>query len=135
MDESILISIKKMLGLTEEYDHFDQDIIIYINSAFMTLKQLNVGPSDGFSINDKTAVWRDFISGGVTTISYDGSSQRAVSLGAIQGYIYTKVKLIFDPPQSSFAIEALNKIANEYEWRLNLEFDKEEVEWCHLVNV
>ena len=62
MEESILTSIKKMLGPSEDYDYFDPDLIIHINSVFMILTQLGVGPSEGFSIKDKTAVWSDFIS-------------------------------------------------------------------------
>ena len=62
MDESILTSIKKLLGVPKDYEHFDQDIIMHINSVFMILNQIGVGPSDGFSISDKTAIWSDFIS-------------------------------------------------------------------------
>lgn len=124
MDDSILNSIKKMLGLTEEYEHFDQDIIMYINSALMSLKQIGVGPSEGFCITDKTTTWGDFINNEEVTVSFDGTSRNLTNFGTIQSYIYTKVKLIFDPPQNSFAIESLNKIAAEYEWRLNLEYDK-----------
>ena len=60
--ESILTSIKKLLGITEEYEHFDADLIMHINSVFMILRQLGVGPSEGFSIKDKDAVWNDFLS-------------------------------------------------------------------------
>ena len=59
--ESILTSIKKLLGIAEEYNHFDQDIIIHINSVFSVLTQLGVGPANGFSITDKDATWNDFI--------------------------------------------------------------------------
>ena len=64
MDDSILTSIKKLLGITEDYEYFDKDIIMHINSVFMILNQLGIGPSEGFSIIDKTAIWRDFISEG-----------------------------------------------------------------------
>ena len=105
--ESILTSIKKLLGITEEYDHFDPDIIMHINSVFMILTQLGVGPSEGFSIEDDTSVWTDFI-------------QDANKIEAAKTYIYLKVKLIFDPPLSSAVIESTNRLINELEWRLNV---------------
>lgn len=105
--ESILISIKKLLGITEEYDQFDPDIIMHINSVFMILTQLGVGPAEGFSIEDDTAVWTDFI-------------QDVKKLESVKTYIYLKVKLAFDPPLSSAVIESMNRLINELEWRLNV---------------
>ena len=105
--ESILTSIKKLLGITEEYDQFDPDIIMHINSVFMILTQLGVGPAEGFSIEDDTAVWTDFI-------------QDIKKLESVKTYIYLKVKLAFDPPLSSAAIESMNRLINELEWRLNV---------------
>ena len=105
--ESILISIKKLLGITEEYDQFDPDIIMHINSVFMVLTQLGVGPSEGFSIEDDTSVWSDFI-------------QDANKIETIKSYIYLKVKLLFDPPLSSAVIDSTNRLINELEWRLNV---------------
>ena len=105
--ESILTSIKKLLGITEEYDQFDPDIIMHINSVFMILTQLGVGPAEGFSIEDDTAVWTDFI-------------QDAKKLESVKTYIYLKVKLLFDPPLSSAVIESMNRLINELEWRLNV---------------
>ena len=105
--ESILISIKKLLGITEEYDQFDPDIIMHINSVFMILTQLGVGPAEGFSIEDDTAVWTDFI-------------QDIKKLESVKTYIYLKVKLVFDPPLSSAVIESMNRLINELEWRLNV---------------
>ena len=105
--ESILTSIKKLLGITEEYDQFDPDIIMHINSVFMILTQLGVGPAEGFSIEDDTAVWTDFI-------------QNAKKLESVKTYIYLKVKLAFDPPLSSAVIESMNRLINELEWRLNV---------------
>lgn len=99
-----------MLGITEDYEHFDQDIIIHINSVFMILRQLGVGPENGFSITGKTETWTDF------TSDID-------QLESIKTYIYMRVKLIFDPPQTSFVIEAMNKQIAEFEWRLNVEVD------------
>ena len=133
MNDSILNSIKKMLGITEEYEHFDQDIIAHINSAFMVLTQLGVGPSSGFFITDKSATWSNFITN-EGTISKSRSRPRELAItqaansttnvGMIQSYIYMKVKLLFDPPQNSFLVDSLNKSISEYEWRLNAMFDK-----------
>ena len=105
--ESILTSIKKLLGITEEYDQFDPDIIMHINSVFMILTQLGVGPAEGFSIEDDTTVWTDFI-------------QDVKKLESVKTYIYLKVKLLFDPPLSSAVIESMNRLINELEWRLNV---------------
>lgn len=104
--ESILTSIKKLLGPEESYDHFDTDIIIHINSALMVLNQLGVGPVDGFSISDKEAVWTDFVP--------------EKNIEAVKTYVYLKVRLIFDPPQSSFLVAAIEKQITELEWRLNV---------------
>lgn len=105
--ESILTSIKKLLGIAEEYEHFDPDIIMHINSVFMTLTQLGVGPSEGFVIEDDTSVWTDFI-------------PEVGKLEAIKSYMHLKVKLLFDPPQSSAVIESMNRMISEFEWRLNV---------------
>ena len=110
MDESILTSIKKLLGITEDYDYFDQDIIMHINAAFMVLTQLGIGPSEGFLVTDDTDTWSDFI---------DDST----NLGSIQSYVYMKVKLMFDPPQNSFTVDSMTKLVNELEWRLNVAAD------------
>ena len=106
--ESILTSIKKLLGISEEYTHFDADLIMHINSVFLILTQIGVGPSEGFSISDETAKWTDFI-------------QDSLRLGAVKSFMYLKVKLLFDPPSSSSVMEATNKLISELEWRLNVE--------------
>lgn len=133
MNDSILNSIKKMLGITEEYEHFDQDIIAHINSAFMILTQLGVGPSSGFFITDKSATWSNFITNDGTTpksrsrlreLAITQAANSTTNVGMIQSYIYMKVKLLFDPPQNSFLVDSLNKSISEYEWRLNAMFDK-----------
>lgn len=108
--ESILTSIKKMLGIAEEYEHFDQDLIMHINSVFMVLNQLGVGPAEGFSISDKNATWDEFIS---TT----------KNLNAVKSYIFLKVRLLFDPPTSSAVMDCINRSISEYEWRLNVEVE------------
>ena len=110
MVDSILTSIKKLLGPEEIYEHFDADIIMHINSAFSTLTQLGVGPEEGFVITDKTAIWTDFI-------------QDNKRLEFVKTYIYLKVKLVFDPPLSSSVLDAMNRQINELEWRLNVAVD------------
>ena len=105
--DSILTSIKKLLGIDEAYTHFDPDIVMHINSVLMILHQMGVGPSDGLIIEDETAVWGDFIP--------DASP---VKLEAVKSYIYLKVRLLFDPPMSSAVLESINRQITELEWRL-----------------
>lgn len=107
---SILTSIKKLLGIDESYTHFDTDIIIHINSVFLNLTQIGVGPKEGFLITDKQDLWEDFIS-------------ESPKLQAVKSYMYLKVRLLFDPPQNSSMVEAMNRQASELEWRLNVEVD------------
>ena len=109
MEESILTSIKKLLGLTEEYTNFDTDIIIHINSAFMVLNQIGVGPEEGFSIEDDSSTWDEYI------------PEDVKKLEAVKTYIYLKVKIVFDPPQSGIVMEAIKQSIAEYEWRLNVQ--------------
>ena len=108
--ESILTSIKKMLGIPEEYDAFDVDIIMHINTVFMALKQMGVGPVEGFYIEDKNSTWDEYI-------------EDPIECNAVKTYMYAKVRLIFDPPQNSAHIECLKQTVSEFEWRLN--FDAE----------
>lgn len=112
--DSILVSIKKMLGMTEEYTVFDPDIIMHINTVFGTLRQLGVGPADGFAIESKDAVWTDFI-----------RDDDLVKFNAVKTYVYLKVRLIFDPPLSGTLVEVINKSINELEWRLNVEAEND----------
>lgn len=105
--DSILTSIKKLLGIAEDYEHFDQDLIIHINSVLSILTQLGVGPSEGFSIEDENATWNDFI-------------PEDKRLSSIRSYVYMKVKLLFDPPLSSSVMESMNRMISEFEWRLNV---------------
>lgn len=107
--ESILTSIKKLLGITEDYTHFDPDLIMHINSVLMILTQLGVGPSEGFTIEDETATWNDFV--------------QDSNLECVKSYIHLKVKLLFDPPLSSAHIESINRMISEFEWRLNIAVD------------
>lgn len=113
MEDSILTSIKKMLGITEEYEHFDADLVTHINSVFMILTQLGVGPANGFSISDKDAKWKDFLS--------DENK-----LQAVKSFMQIKVKLLFDPPLGSAVMEAMNRLASELEWRLQVEAESSE---------
>lgn len=108
--DSILTSIKKLLGLDEDYEIFDMDIIMHINTVLSVLTQLGVGPSNGFSIIDKTATWTDFVN--------DLSK-----IEMVKSYIYMRVRLLFDPPQSSAVIEVMNRQISELEWRLNVQVD------------
>ena len=111
--ESILTSIKKMLGIVEEYTHFDADLIMHINSVFAILTQIGVGPSEGFSIEDDTDVWTDFI-------------QDNKRLESVKSYTYMKVKLLFDPPLSSAVMESYNRTISELEWRISISGEEEE---------
>ena len=108
--DSILTSIKKLLGIEEEYTQFDSDIIMHINTVFLNLTQLGVGPAEGFLIEDDSATWDDFI----------GDSNQ---LQAVKTYVYLKVKLLFDPPLSTSVTESINRIISELEWRLNVAVD------------
>lgn len=105
--ESILTSIKKLLGLTEEYEQFDPEIVMHINSVFMDLRQLGVGPEEGFFIEDETSVWTDFVS-------------EIGKIEAVKSYMHLRVKLLFDPPANSSLIESMNRQIAQFEWRLNV---------------
>lgn len=111
--DSILTSIKKMLGISEDYTQFDADLIMHINSVFLNLTQLGVGPASGFTIEDETTEWTDFINNNA-------------QLQAVKSYIYLKVKLLFDPPLSSAVIESTNRMVAELEWRLNVAAESDE---------
>lgn len=105
MNESILTTIKKLLGIEEYYEAFDTDVMIHINSVFMTLNQLGVGPDEGFSISGKYETWEQF-------------TENIKLYNGVKTYIYLKVKLVFDPPSSSFVLESMRKEIAELEWRL-----------------
>lgn len=106
--DSILTSIKKLLGIEEEYDHFDADLIMHINSVFMTLAQLGIGPSEGFAIEDESSTWEDFL-----------SKEELIKLNAIKSFIHLSVRLLFDPPSASVC-EHIEKRIAELTWRLNV---------------
>lgn len=104
--KSILTSVKKMLGITEDYEYFDTDLIIHINTVFTILTQMGVGPPEGFVIHDDTAIWTDFI-------------KNDICLESVKTYVYLKVRQVFDPPAGS-AADANNRMITELEWRLHL---------------
>lgn len=107
VDDSILLSIKKLLGIQESETHFDTDIIIHINSALTTLKQLGIGPERGYKISSADNKWDEFIL----------DSER---LDSVKTYIYLKVKLVFDPPLNGSLMESFKETIRELEWRLNV---------------
>jgi hypothetical protein len=102
---SILTSVKKSLGLDEDYVAFDPDILMFTNSILATLNQIGVGPENGFQIEDKDATWDDFLYGDPR-------------LNTVQSYVYLKVRLLFDPPATSFTIAAFEANAKELEYRI-----------------
>lgn len=108
--ESILISIKKLLGITEEYTHFDNDLIMHINSVFMILHQMGVGPEEGFFIEDDSATWADYLGD-------------PTQLQMVKSYIGLKVQQIFDPSASSVINECRKQAITEFECRLNMAVD------------
>lgn len=108
--DSILNSIKKILGIYAEDTSFDIDIIMHINTVFMILRQMGIGPSNGFSITGAYEAWDEYLT--------DTSLVEPVKT-----YIALKVRLIFDPPTSSAVTEAINRTISELEWRLNVQAD------------
>ncbi len=120
MTDSILNSTKKVLGISADYDPFDVDIIMHINSVFSTLNQLGIGPEFGFSISDAAATWDDFLGGDLR-------------LNAVKTYMSLKVRLIFDPPATSFAIASIKELIQEHEWRLSVQ--REGASWMPPVMV
>lgn len=108
--DSILTSIKKVLGIYEEDTSFDADIMMHINTVFMILRQMGVGPPGGFSITGSFETWDDYIS----DISL---------LEPVKTYVALRVRLMFDPPASSAIVDVMNRTIQELEWRLNDQVD------------
>lgn len=108
MGSSILDTIKKLLGIASSDTSFDTDIIIHINSVIASLRQLGVGPAEGYSIKSKADMWTGYL-----TTSPE-------LLESVKTYIYLKVRLAFDPPSSTAVLEAFKQMLSEYEWRLNV---------------
>lgn len=109
--DSILNSIKKLLGIAEGYTPFDQDIIMHINSTFMILNQMGVGPEAGFKITSDANTWNEYMTD-------------EDNIQAVKTYVYMKARMMFDPPTSSIVAESFNKNISELEWRLNVMADK-----------
>lgn len=109
-NESILQSTKHLLGLEPDYEVFDAGIINHVNSAFFNLNQLGVGPDEVFTINGSDEVWTDF----------DADVNRVI---AVKSFVYYKARLAFDPPQTSYAIKAIEDQIQELTWRLNVQVE------------
>lgn len=108
--DSILVSVKKMLGIAQDDTNFDSDIILYINSVLMILNQLSLGPETGFMITGADETWVQLL-----------GDRKDVE--GVKAYIYLKVKLMFDPPSTSFVLESIKQQITELEWRLNVQVD------------
>lgn len=107
--DSILNSVKKRVNVAAEYHAFDEDILVEINSAFGTLAQLGLGPVEGFQIDSEDTTWDDYVTAGVPVLH----------LNSVKTYIALKVRQVFDPPGSSYAVAAMERQITELEWRLN----------------
>lgn len=105
VNSSILLSVKKMLGPSADYDIFDPELIIHINSVFGTLHQLGVGPEEKFVITGDSELWSDFLTEGE-------------EIEEVKSYMYLRVRLLFDPPSSSFVLSSFKEQLKELEWRL-----------------
>jgi len=116
MEASILKSIKKMLGVGDDDDSFDLDIMTHINTAISTLTDLGVGPADGYVVDDVEDDWDDFV-----------PDADKVKQSKIKTLVYIKTRLAFDPPESSYLLDALDKQKTELEWRLSV--NREETGW------
>jgi hypothetical protein len=109
--DSILTSVKRMCGVDEADINFDLEIITHINTALLSLNQLGVGPTNGFMITSKSENWYDLLGVGANMI-------------AAKTFVYLKVRLVFDPPTSSFVVDAMERQVKELEWRLNVQAEK-----------
>lgn len=114
-NDSILTSIKKALGLDESYTAFDQDIIMHINTVFSDMEQLGIGPPNGFAIEDKDAVWGDFI------------SEDNARYNRLRTYMYLRIKLLFDSDSQRWSLSAIEAQIAELAWRLSV--DRELTDW------
>lgn len=112
MEESILISIKKLLGIGMDDSCFDTDVMMHINSILAILQQLGIGPRTGFSISGDEETWSDFMEPDDERLNY------------VKTYVYLRVRLLFDPPTNSFVTDAITKQYNELEWRMTIACDE-----------
>ena len=116
MDESILMSVKKLLGPSSENTDFDVDILIHINSVMSILQQLGIGPKEGFYVEDANTTWHDFL------------GEDSLHLTMVRSYMAAKVKILFDPPVSSAVMDSLNRVCSEFEWRANVAAENKDLE-------
>ena len=114
--DSILNTIKKMLGIDSDDTDFDVDIMIHINSITPNLSQMGIGPTNGYIVTSSEQLWSDYIDSSI------------INLEGVKTYIYLKTKLIFDPPTNSTTIEAINKNLSELEWRMMLAIETNNLE-------
>lgn len=110
MNESILETVAKAIGIAENYDYFNSELIMHINTVLMGLRQLGIGPSEGFYISDNTATWNDFL----------GEDK---NFEAVKTYMCLRVRMLFDPPTSSALMDSMKNQIAEWEWRLNFEYE------------
>ena len=110
MQDSILMTIRKLVCGNPYADHFDTDLLVHINACFSILNQLGVGPKNGFVVTDETQSWSSY-------------SDNDRILNMVKTYVTLKVKKIFDPPLTSSVLEAMDKEIKELEWRLNVAVD------------
>jgi len=107
VDQSILDSVKKMVGVDPSLTVFDLDILTHINTVFADLEQLGVGPVGGFMIEDNVPTWDAFLAGDVR-------------ISSVKSYVYFRVRLMFDPPQTGYLVDSMQKQVEKMEWRLNV---------------
>ena len=112
-DDSILTSVKKVLGIPSYYDHFDRDILLHLNTVMSILNQLGVGPEEGFIVEDDSTTWSDLFDGDIDTNK----------MMYVKSYVCLRVRLLFDPPTSSGAIDAMERQMRELEWRITVTRD------------
>lgn len=112
-DYSILTSVKKVLGIPSDYDHFDRDILLHLNTVMSILNQLGVGPEEGFIVEDDSTTWSDLFDGDIDTNK----------MMYVKSYVCLRVRLLFDPPTSSGAIDAIERQMRELEWRITVTRD------------
>ena len=110
MQDSILMTIRKLVCGNPYADHFDTDLLVHINACFSILNQLGVGPENGFVVTDETQSWSSYIADNYI-------------LNMVKTYVTLKVKKIFDPPLTSSVLEAMDKEISQLEWRLNVAVD------------
>lgn len=116
--DSILTSIKQQLGIVEDYDAFDNELIIHINSVLRILNQMGVGKT-GFNISDSSSTWSDFL----------GAYEK--DLSDVKTYVYLKVRTIWDPPTVGSHVTAMENMIKELEWRINVQIDPLDYDWSN----